>query len=131
MNYTTKPMVVRYVETDQMKFVHHSNYLKYFEIARLEWLDNLGISYASMEQDGILMPVISVKIKFIKPLFFGDEFKINVRLIRPPMATLEFDYSIVNQSNQEVCKGNTVLAFLSAKKNHPIRTPKIFLKMFT
>ena len=44
MNYTTKTIVVRYVETDQMKFVHHSNYLKYFEMARLEWLASLGVS---------------------------------------------------------------------------------------
>ena len=131
MNYTTKTIVVRYVETDQMKFVHHSNYLKYFEMARLEWLASLGVSYASMEKDGILMPVISLKTEFKKPLIFGDEFQITVSLIRPPTATLEFDYHIVNQFGQKVCEGNTVLAFLSSEKNCPIRCPKLLLDLFT
>ena len=53
MNYTTKEVCVRYAETDQMSFVHHSNYLKYFELARLEWLDCLGISYSQLEKSGI------------------------------------------------------------------------------
>lgn len=131
MNYTTRTIVVRYVETDQMKFVHHSNYLKYFEMARLEWLASLGVSYASMEKDGILMPVISLKTEFKKPLFFGDEFQITVSLKRPPTATLEFVYHIVNQFGQKVCEGNTVLAFLSSEKNCPIRCPKFLLDLFT
>ncbi|MDA7778071.1 acyl-CoA thioesterase [Flavobacteriaceae bacterium] len=131
MNYTSKPVVVRYAETDQMQFVHHSNYLKYFEMARLEWLSSLGVSYASMEKEGILMPVVSAETKFKKPLFFGDEFKVKVRLKKPPMATLEFEYQIVNQLDEEVCLGETVLAFLSAQKNRPIRCPEFLLKMFT
>ena len=53
MEYTTKAITVRYSETDQMHFVHHSNYLKYYELARLEWLSDLGISYAKMEREGI------------------------------------------------------------------------------
>ena len=50
MNYTTVEVRVRYVETDQMSFVHHSNYLKYFELARLEWLNFLGISYHNLRE---------------------------------------------------------------------------------
>ena len=88
MNYSTNPILVRYAETDQMQFVHHSNYLKYFEMARLSWLSSLGVSYASMEKEGILMPVVSAKLVFKKPLFFGDEFIVNVNLKRPPIATL-------------------------------------------
>ena len=95
MKYITKFNVVRYAETDQMQFVHHSNYLKYFEMARLEWLSNLGVSYAAMEKEGILMPVVSARLDFKKPLFFGDEFKVEVTLKKAPMATLEFDYDFV------------------------------------
>ena len=50
MEYTTNKITVRYCETDQMQFVHHSNYMKYFELARLEWLTALGISYSDMEK---------------------------------------------------------------------------------
>lgn len=130
MNYTTRSHVVRYAETDQMQFVHHSNYLKYFEMARLEWLSSLGISYAAMEKNGILMPVVSAELNFKKPLFFGDELSVRVSLKKPPMATLEFNYQIVNQSDEEICTGGTVLAFLSAKKNRPMRCPKFLLDKF-
>jgi acyl-CoA thioester hydrolase len=130
MNYTTQSNAVRYAETDQMHFVHHSNYLKYFEMARLEWLSSLGISYAAMEKNGILMPVVSAGLNFKKPLFFEDEFRVSVSLKKLPMATLEFDYHIVNQSDEEICTGSTVLAFLSAEKNRPMRCPKFLLKKF-
>lgn len=131
MNFVTKSIVVRYAETDQMQFVHHSNYLKYFEMARLSWLSNLGVSYASMEKEGILMPVVSAKMEFKKPLFFGDEFQVHVYLKKPPMATLEFDYQITNQHDEQICVGHTVLAFLSSAKNRPIRCPDFLLKLFT
>ena len=72
-----------------------------------------------------------IKTEFKKPLFFGDEFQITVSLKRPPTATLEFVYHIVNQFGQKVCEGNTVLAFLSSEKNCPIRCPKFLLDLFT
>ena len=131
MIYTTKPIAVRYVETDKMQFVHHSNYPKYFELARIEWLAKLGVSYASIEKEGILLPVVSIKTKFKKPLFFGDEFRITVNLKKPPKATLEFDYHVINQHNHIICEGNTILAFLSSKKNRPIRCPEFLSMLFT
>ena len=81
MNYTTKDVRVRYAETDQMSFVHHSNYLKYFELARLEWLNVLGISYSHLEKSGILMPVVKASAEYINPLFFDEKFKITVSLL--------------------------------------------------
>ena len=131
MNFTTRLHQVRYSETDQMRFVHHSNYVKYFEMARIEWLDALGVSYAQMEREGLLMPVVSVAMTFKKPLFFGDSFKVKVSLKKPPLATLEFDYTITNQAEEEICSGSTVLAFITAEKNKAVRCPKIILDQFT
>ena len=131
MNFTTRLHQVRYAETDQMRFVHHSNYVKYFEMARIEWLDALGVSYAQMEREGLLMPVVSVAMTFKKPLFFGDSFKVKVSLKKPPLATLEFDYAITNKAEEEICSGSTVLAFITAEKNKAVRCPKIILDQFT
>ena len=131
MYYKTKTIAVRYGETDQMGFVHHSNYLKYFELARIEWLLDLGISYAAMELDGILMPVVSARVKFKIPLLFGDNFNVKISLKKEPKATLEFDYIIVNQKNEIFCTGNTVLAFLSSIKKRPVRCPKFLLEKFS
>ncbi len=130
MEYTTKQIIVRYHETDQMHFVHHSNYLKYFELARLEWLSNLQISYAEMERCGILMPVVNASLKYIKPLVFGDNFSVTVILKKEPKATLEFDYKILNQNKELISTGNTLLAFLSSDTKLPIRCPKFLLEKF-
>ncbi len=130
MDYTTKQIIVRYHETDQMHFVHHSNYLKYFELARLEWLSNLQISYAEMESRGILMPVVNASLKYIKPLVFGDNFSVTVILKKEPKSTLEFDYKILNQNKELISTGNTLLAFLSSDTKLPIRCPKFLLEKF-
>lgn len=131
MNYTTVEVRVRYAETDQMSFVHHSNYLKYFELARLEWLNFLGISYSQLEESGVLMPVVRASAEYIKPLFFDESFKITVSLMDPPKATLKFQYVVVNSKNKTVCKGETVLAFLSKKTMRPTRCPKILNEKFS
>ena len=131
MNYTTVEVRVRYAETDQMSFVHHSNYLKYFELARLEWLNFLGISFSQLEESGVLMPVVRASAEYIKPLFFDESFKITVSLIDPPKATLKFQYVVVNSKNITVCKGETVLAFLSKKTMRPTRCPKILNEKFS
>tara|TARA_B110000037_G_scaffold129254_1_gene146827 strand:+ start:114 stop:509 length:396 start_codon:yes stop_codon:yes gene_type:complete len=131
MEYTTNKITVRYSETDQMQFVHHSNYLKYFELARLEWLTALGVSYSDMEKKGILMPVVQANLDFKTPLYFGDDFKVSVVLKNLPRATLVFDYEIINQKNKIICLGTTVLAFLSPNNKRPMRCPEILLKKFS
>ena len=130
MIFTNKTTKVRYCETDQMGFVHHSNYVKFFELARIEWLDQMGISYAQMEKDGILMPVVSVNLFFKKPLYFGDTFQVTVLLDEMPKATLIFSYKITNQLQEEICTGMTKLAFLDAHRQRPIRCPKTLSDVF-
>jgi acyl-CoA thioester hydrolase len=130
MEYSSNLIKVRYCETDQMGFVHHSNYLKYFELARIEWLENLGIFYQEIENQGILMPILRAELIFKKPLFFGTSFKIKVILKQPPMAKIEFQYQIINEMNEITCNGSTVLAFISSTNKKPIRCPEIFKKIF-
>ena len=74
MNYTTQEIKVRYYETDQMGIVHHSNYLKFFELARIEWLEKLKMPYQKIEESDIILPVVKCEIKFIKSLFFGTHY---------------------------------------------------------
>ena len=95
MEYKTGKITVRYSETDQMQFVHHSNYLKYFELARLEWLTSMGVSYAEMEQQGILMPVVSGSLAYKAPLYYGDEFEVIVKLKNLPNNTIRKNNELV------------------------------------
>lgn len=128
--YISKPILVRYGETDQMGIVHHSNYLRYFEVARLEWLSFLGVSYNAMEQEGVIMPVIEVNLSYKTPALFEDKLIVEVRLDEAPKVKMKFSYSIRNQKDQIVCLGETTLAFLNSKTRKPVRCPEKFKILF-
>ena len=129
--FTSKPLLVRYGETDQMGVVHHSNYLRYFEVARLEWLSALGVSYASMEKEGLIMPVIDIKATYKTPALFDDSLTIYVFLSELPRVKIIFSYEIKNQKDEIVCTGETTLAFLNAKTRKPVRCPEEFSALFS
>tara|TARA_B110000240_G_scaffold15023_1_gene15405 strand:+ start:209 stop:610 length:402 start_codon:yes stop_codon:yes gene_type:complete len=129
--FTSKPLLVRYGETDQMGVVHHSNYLRYFEVARLEWLSALGVSYTSMEKEGLIMPVIDVKVTYKTPALFDDSLTIYIFLSEIPRVKIIFSYEIKNQKDEIVCNGETTLAFLNAKTRKPVRCPKEFGVLFS
>ena len=130
MNYTTDKIKVRYNETDQMGIVHHSNYLKFFELARIEWLDKLNMPYQKIEDNNIILPVVNCELKFIKPLIFGDTFFIEVFCSKKPTSTIEFSYKIFNDNNELTTEGKTTLAFLDSLKRKPLRCPKIISDLF-
>lgn len=118
---------VRYSETDQMSFVYHGNYVKYFEIGRITWLKKLGISYKKMEEDGIFLPVIELKINFKKPALFDDKLIVKTKLIRTPSYMIEFDLEI-KRDDQVITLGYTKLIFLNSKTNKPMRCPENILR---
>ena len=109
-----------------MSFVYHGNYVKYFEIGRIAWLKKLGISYKQMEKDGVMLPVIELKINFKQPASFDDKLILITRLKSIPSYMIEFEYSIL-RDNELITKGYTKLVFLNSKTNKPIRCPKFIL----
>ena len=119
---------VRYGETDQMGVVYHGNYASYFEIARTEWLRNLGITYKELENKGIMLPVISLFFNFIKSAKYDDVLTIIVILKKKPLVKIEFDYEIYNQKKEKISTGNSVLAFMDMKTNKPLRCPDYILE---
>ena len=130
MIYTTQEIKVRYYETDQMGIVHHSNYLKFFEFARIEWLEKLNTPYHEIEKNKIILPVVNCEIKFLKPLVFGDTFKVIVQCTKKPTSSIEFSYEIFNNSGEKTTEGKTLLAFLNSDSMKPIRCPEMISKLF-
>ena len=130
MIYTTQEIKVRYYETDQMGIVHHSNYLKFFEFARIEWLEKLNTPYHEIEKNKIILPVVNCEIKFFKPLVFGDTFKVIVQCTKKPTSSIEFSYKIFNNSGEKTTEGKTLLAFLNSDSMKPIRCPEMISKLF-
>ena len=120
---------VRYGETDQMGVVHHGNYAQYLEIARIDWLSGLGISYKHMEKEGMMLPVYELKMKFLKPATFDDELEIRTSLVEKPGVRIRFSYEIRNRSQELLTEAETTLIFMDSKKRTPVRCPDYILEM--
>ncbi|MFT6095152.1 MAG: acyl-CoA thioester hydrolase [Nonlabens sp.] len=117
----------RYSETDQMGIIHHANYLIYLEQARLEWLEQLGFSYAKMEKDGVLLPVYNIDITYKKPIKLGDKITVRIKLKSLPTTKVIFDYEIVNQRDQICSTCELTLVFTDAQTFRPRRPIANFL----
>lgn len=118
---------VRYGETDQMGVVYHGNYAQYLEMGRIEWLRRRGISYKKLEASGILLPVISLNLKFLHSACYDDILTVSTTLVKLPQVKIEFDYEIHNQEGVLLCRAKTTLAFMDAKKNRPVACPESVL----
>ena len=120
-------MTTRYAETDQMGVIHHGTYATYFELARIEWLRSLGLSYSKLETQGVLLPVLSLSTEFKHPLYFEDQIKIEICLDHDPASIIDFSYKIFNQDNVLSTTAKTRLAFINAKTRKIMRCPATFL----
>ena len=127
MNYNEAKIRVRYGETDQMGVVYHANYAVYFEVGRTEWLREFGLSYSGMEASGIMMPVISLSVKYKNSAHYDDVLKVKTTLKKMPTASIEFEYELRNQCDVLLATGNTILAFINKETNRPTRCPKYLL----
>ncbi len=120
-------LTTRYAETDQMGVIHHGNYATYFELSRIEWLRSLGLSYAKLENQGILLPVLSLSTEFKHPLYFEDQIQIEICLDRDPTSIVDFSYQLFNQDKVLCTTAKTRLAFVSTETRKIIRCPAVFL----
>lgn len=118
---------VRYAETDQMGVVYHGNYAQYLEIARIDWLESIGISYKKMEEQGVMLPVYELKLIFKKSAKFDDRLKIETTLLKNPGVRIEFFYKIFNQNGELLTEAETTLIFMDMEKNKPIKCPQYVL----
>ncbi len=119
---------VRYSETDQMGIVHHGNYAQYLELARIDWLSRLGISYKSMEENGIMLPVFTLDLKFKKSAFFDDELTVKTSLRKIPTVKIIFDYEIFNSSLELLTTASTTLVFVNSETRKPIPCPPFLIE---
>ncbi len=119
---------VRYGETDKMGVVYHGNYAQYLEMGRVEWLRSLGISYRSMEENGIMLPVISLQLQYKKSAYYDDLLTVETRLVKTPSVKIIFDYKIYNEARELLVEANTVLAFMDMKTNKPTKCPDYVLE---
>ena len=115
--FTTETQIrVRYAETDQMGVVYHSNYFPYFEAARAEAIREMGLTYADMERTGIIMPVVDVHCRYLRPARYDDLLTIKTILKELPVHhKIEFHHEVYNEQNELLAVGKIILYFMEAK----------------
>jgi len=119
---------VRYGETDKMGYCYYGIYAQYFEIGRTELMRRFGLTYKEIEDKGIMLPVLSLNVKYIKPAYYDDELTIKTFLTSLPSVRIEFLYEIYNQRNELLNRGDTTLVFIDALTRKPRKAPIEFLK---
>ncbi|MFD0764413.1 acyl-CoA thioesterase [Mucilaginibacter lutimaris] len=119
---------VRYGETDQMGYMYYGNYAEFFEVGRVEMLRSLGLTYAGMEAQGVMMPVLEMKCKYLKPARYDEEITVKVIMDKMPGVKIHFSYELFNEREELIHLGETMLAFINMKTNRPCLPPADFIE---
>lgn len=117
---------VRYAETDRMDVVHHANYLVWFEAARIQMLDEIGMPYKQMEADGYLIPVLGAELSYKRPALFDDRLDIHLYMREFPRARFSFEYKVF-RGDCLLAEGRTTHGFMDPN-GRGIRPPAHFIK---
>jgi acyl-CoA thioester hydrolase len=115
---------VCYADTDQMGYVYYGNYARFYEIARVETLRRIGVSYKVLEDAGIGLPVYENYSKFHAPALYDDLLRIECTLLKMPSARIEFEYKIYNQSDALLHEGKTTLVFMDLVSKKVVKAPE-------
>lgn len=115
---------VGYKDTDKMGIVHHSNYIVYYEMARVAALRAWGLPYDEMEKMGIISPILDVSSKYIQPAYFDELLTVRAIIEEMPMVRMKVRYEIYNQDQVLINTGHTTLGFLNGETRRPCRVPQ-------
>ncbi len=120
---------VRYAEADPMNVVYYGNYAQYFEVGRVESLRNLGISYKGIEDMGIMLPVVELNIKYLRPAKYDDLLTIKSQIKElPPEHKIIFDQEIYNEEGKLLTIGKVKLYFMDSKLGKRASMPASMLE---
>jgi len=101
---------VQYYECDGMRITHHSNYIRFMEEARVDWLDKLGYGFDRMESEGVSSPIVSVQCSYRKPTKFKDLIEIRVKLLSLSKLKMELGYEM-RVGGEVVCTASSTHCF--------------------
>jgi acyl-CoA thioester hydrolase len=117
---------VRYGETDRMDVVYYGNYAMYFEVGRVEAIRNLGVSYKALEEMGIILPVVELNIKYLRPAKYDDLITIKSQIKELPQDhVIIFDQEVYNESGKLLTIGQVKLYFMDATMGKRAEMPAI------
>ena len=115
-------LIVRYAETDQMQMVHHANYLVWFEVARSAFCQARGIDYNQMERDGLILPMIEARCRYLKPARYEDEITLRLWVVELRRSLIRIQYE-VKRGEELLATGETLQMLLDRDTHKPRRFP--------
>lgn len=118
---------VRYGETDQMGYCYYGNYAQYFEVGRVEALRSLGMSYRSMEESGVMLPVSDFHVKYYAPAKYDDLLKVTTSIKALHGPRLIFEYKVENEEGELISEAETTLVFVQKETMKPTKVPNEFM----
>ncbi len=121
---STHQVRVRYAETDQMNIVYYGNYAQYFEVGRVESIRQLGFTYKDMEAMGVIMPVVELHTKFVRPAHYDDLLTIKTTVKELTVDhRIEFFQEVYSEAGKLLTTGKVVLYFIKAKTREKTTMP--------
>jgi acyl-CoA thioester hydrolase len=128
--YTSETRIrIRYAETDPMGYAYYGYYAMYYEVARVESLRQLGMTYKQLEAMGTMMPVLENNSKYFSSALYDDEIRIVTIIRNRPGVRIKFEYDIYNGDGKLIHQGETFLAFVNTASGKPCRPPEVFMKL--
>jgi acyl-CoA thioester hydrolase len=118
---------VTYLDTDKMGTMHHANYAKYYEAARWELFRSIGVSYNSVEEAGVMCPVIRMNFRFIKATRYDEQLTVKTTLKAIKGVRIWFEYKLYNEQNELINEAETELAFVGRDNWKPCTAPDFLL----
>jgi len=118
---------IRYDEVDKMGYVYHGNYAKYYHISRTEMMRGIGLSDKDLEKFNIIMPIIELNVKYLKPVYYDDIISIRTSLRQLPDTRMRFDHEVRNANNELINTANSTVVFVDIVNRLPIRAPQFFV----
>ena len=122
---------VNFYDTDAMAVVHHANYIRWFEIGRVEYLRSIGITLNDMMEDGFVFPITDVQAKYVSPGYYDDDLIIETTATSLTRVKMAFDYRVIRKSDGKVLvTGHTQNVYTSRETGRITRlTDKYYLKL--
>lgn len=120
---------VPYVDVDRMAFLYHSHYIEYFDMARTEMIREMGYPNLKIEEDGVALPVVEIKINYSKPAMYDDVLTIRTKVLEMPSATITFHYEVLRDETL-LCQASVRLAFMNSETGKACRPPRKLIELF-
>jgi len=118
---------IRYDEVDKMGYVYHGNYAKYYHISRTELMRNIGFSDKELESHNVILPIIELNVKYLKPVYYDDVITIKTYLRQLPDSRMTFEHEVRNVVGELINTASSTVVFVDNVTRRPMRAPDFFV----